>query len=366
MRLRLTLWLAALTIAYGPLAAKAVTPDDDCLQCKHADCIKGLIHQKQQMASGYDALAHKWDRLLKIDGAAADTINFNTIPDIDERAMFYRGLLKDFKAIAMEERDLASRVGPAAGCGPFEAEVSTDTYASCEINARSLQDAIDNAPCRQIGELMKRHETLHHDRCVARKRTGGHMWQPNGLPKPMPAVMQTPSGHAREEAEAYRMEIGVLQTLLPRAQAKCEYAFTGVTTRCRIPSSEGAVEMGQDIEGKVCGDPVTGTWTIHSSTWAHGPGLDLRYDDHTWQDDCEARGSPGETLEARVRASGPGGGWMCVYDDSDPPKVIIRNFRLRSCSGPQEQDVVRPIVRRECGDDSQAPSPPPQSDVPVS
>jgi hypothetical protein len=32
MRLRLTLWLAALTIAYGPLAAKAVTPDDDCLQ----------------------------------------------------------------------------------------------------------------------------------------------------------------------------------------------------------------------------------------------------------------------------------------------------------------------------------------------
>ena len=341
---------------------------EDCIQCKHVDCIKGLIKQKTAMAAGYDALAKKWDPLVKVEGAPSDTVNFNTITDSADRTEFYRDMLDKFRAFAEQENDLASQVGQPAGCGAFATEASTDTFLTCKVDSKLLARAREQAPCRQIGELMAKHEALHRDRCLARKRTrGNHMWKPEIFPFFVPGIMQTPAAHAREEAAAYRMEIAALKALLPKAEAKCEISFTGVTTSCKIPSPAGTTEMGQDIEGKACGDPTTASWTMHTVSWVRAPYIGLRRNnDPPWQSDCVPKGSRIEADRARLFSRGPGAGWMCVYDDSTtPPTIIIRNFRLKPCNPNGEQTFVRPATRRECGEDSTQP-PQPETDVPVS
>lgn len=351
------------------LPAHAAT--EDCLQCRHVDCIKGLIKQKTAMAAGYDALAKKWDPLVKVEGKPSDTVDFNTINNSGDRNDFYRGMLDKFRAFAEQENDVASQVGQPTGCGAFATEASTDTFLTCAVNKTSLAHAREQAPCRQIGELMARHEAMHRDRCIARKRIpGNHMWKPDDFPFFVPGVMQTPAAHAREEAAAYRMEVAALTALLPKAEAKCEVAFTGVTISCKIPTPVGTAEMGQDIEGKVCGNPTTAIWTIRTVSWARAPyaGLD-RNIDKPWHNDCVAKGSSEESRRARILGAGPAGGWMCVYDDSTtPPTVTIRNFRVKQCSPNGEQSFVRPVTRQECREDPAKPPPPPpdNTDVPVS
>ena len=351
MRQRPTLLLVAwLVVACGwALSAPVRASTEDCIQCKHVDCIKGLIKQKKAMAAGYDALAHKWDPLVKVEGAPADAVDFNTIVDASARTDFYRGLLDKLATPAQQENELASQVGLAPGCGPFAVEAKTDSYALCEVNQTSLARAQSLAPCRQIGELLAKHENLHRDRCLARKRTpNSHMWQPVGYPLSVPGIMQTPAGHAREEAAAYRMEITALEQLLPKAQAKCELRFSGVTTSCKIPSPGGTVEMGQDIAGKVCGDPLTASWTINTVSWARAPYIGLqRKVDPPWANDCVAKGSPEEAQRAQILSAGPAAGWMCVYDDSTPPKIIIRSFRLKQCVPKSEQTFITTAARSE-------------------
>lgn len=371
MRQRSTLFLVAwLVVACGwGLSVPVRASTEDCLQCKHVDCIKGLIKQKKAMAAGYDALAHKWDPLVKMEGAPADAVDFNTIVDPSARTDFYRGLLDKLATLAQQENELASQVGLAPGCGAFAVEAKTDTYATCEVDKASVTQSQAQAPCRQIGELLAKHETLHHDRCIARKRTpNSHMWKPADYPYSLPGIMQTPAGHAREEAAAYRMEITALELLLPKAQAKCELRFTGVTTSCTFPSPGGTVEMGQEIAGKVCGDPLTASWTINSVSWVRAPYIGLsRNTDPPFASDCVAKGSPEEAQRAQILSAGPAAGWMCVYDDSTPPKIIIRSFRLKQCSPHSEQTIIKTATRSECEDDKPTPpKPEPTTDVPVS
>lgn len=372
MRQRSMATLAALLVlACGwAISPPARASTEDCIQCKHVDCIKGLIKQKQAMAAGYDALAHTWDPLVKVEGAPADVVNFETIVDPAERTSFYRDLLDNLDTIARQENELASQVGLAAGCGAFAAEAATNTYATCTVDEKSVERSQAQAPCRQIGELLAKHENLHRDRCIARKRTpGSHMWQPVDHPYSRPAIMQTPAGHAREEAAAYRMEIAALEKLRPKAQAKCELSFTGVTTSCTVPIPRaGTMEMGQDISGKVCGDPLTATWTINTVSWVRAPYIGLQRNvDPPWRSDCVAKGSPDEARRAQILSTGPAAGWMCVYDDSTPPKIIIRSFRLKQCVPQTEQTFIKTATRSECEDSKPGPPPPqPTTDVPVS
>ncbi|MDB6164517.1 MAG: hypothetical protein JWL98_1949 [Xanthomonadaceae bacterium] len=350
-------------------SARAAT--EDCIQCKHVDCIKGLIKQKTAMAAGYDALAQKWDPLVKVEGAPSDTVNFNTITDPAQRTNFYRDLLAKLKVLATQENELASTVGPPPGCGELSLEASTDTYATCKVDEASVTRAQNQAPCKQIAALIAKHENLHRNSCMNRKRTPGNTspWKPDDWPYSVPAIMQTPAGHAREEAAAYRMEIGELKVLLPKAQAKCKLSFTGVTTSCTIPMpGAGSIEMGQDISGKVCGDPLTATWTINTISWVKGPYIGVsRNVDPPFDDDCVAKDSTEEARRAQILSAGPGAGWMCVYDERTPTKVIIRSFRLKQCSPHSEQTFVRDAARSECDDDIPAPPPTtPTTDVPVS
>ena len=53
-------------------------------------------------------------------------MDFNTITDSGDRTDFYRDMLDKFRAFAGQENDLASQVGPPAGCGAFATEASTE------------------------------------------------------------------------------------------------------------------------------------------------------------------------------------------------------------------------------------------------
>jgi len=365
--------LAMLLLAAAMAPARAA---EDCVQCKHVDCLKGLIRQKTALAAGYDALAAKWAPLVKVDGKPADVVNFNSVKDPVQRATFYREMLRLLDVFQKQEDEMASDVGPPAGCG-FKPGVSaeTDTFATCIIDPPKLGAAKAQAPCRQIAELIERHEGMHHTQCLVRRdaRNVGSYWAysvegrngDDGAVKYFPPLMQSPAAHAREEAAAYRMEVEALKPLVERAEKKCGIAFQGVTISCNLP---GGMVMGQDIAGKVCGNPVTDSWTINTVSWSKGPG-GRRNVDPPWTSDCAEAGSAKAAHYARVLANAPagGGGWTCVYTDGETPTVTIRNFRPKMCNPSSEQTITVPARRVDCDNPPNPPSePPPEPRIPVS
>jgi hypothetical protein len=333
------------------------------------DCIKGNIRRKKALADGYDALAAKWGKIWTRDGAPLMEVDLRLNVGQAATNETYGWLMRNHATFLEDEETLSDSVGPAEGCTYAEGLEAHTNIETCEIGG--LAAAMDAAPCRQLGDLLARHEGMHQQECEARKRKGAPV--PLGDPvtgtivRKMVPVQLTPAGKARSEARAYRMEVAALEKLLPKAKAKCELSFKGVTTSCRIPSPAGVTEMGQDIAGRVCGDPVTSAWTINTVSWVRAPYIGLRRNvDPPWQSDCVAKGSAEEARRERILTAGPGAGWMCVYDDSTPPKIIIRNFRLRQCSPRTEQTFTIEPERGECDGSKPPPQPPQDSDVPVS
>ncbi len=361
------------TVALLLLTLVPTARAQDC-GCEQLRCIEGLIEQKTALAAGYDALATKWGRLIKVEGEPVSNVNFNGINDAQQRAEFYRNMLKLHDVFNRQEDDMASKVGPPTGCD-FKPGLAADTdnYATCKVNDTALRNAQAQSPCRQIGHLLARHEHLHRDRCLVRQKNPAGRWtytvtgaDGTTASRSFPAVMLTPAGRAREEAEAYRMEIAELTKLAKKIEAKCAIAFTGVSIACRMPGAA----MGQDISGKVCGDPVAGTWTINTISWSRPGGRNV---DSPWESDCVAKGSAEEARRAQIyrnSSAGRGGGWMCVYEDGPQPAIIIRSFYPPPCNPSGEQTPVRVrAVRTEC----EAPwppkkpsSPPREPRVPVS
>ncbi|MEO6365807.1 MAG: hypothetical protein ABIO38_07165 [Luteimonas sp.] len=340
------------------------------MQCKHVDCIKGLIKQKNALAQGYDALARKWDPLVLVDGAPVATVNFNSIIDATQRNAFYNELLRNHAKFARQEDAMANGIGPPAGCDVQAAtSAETDAYETCRIDAASLSRAKAAMPCDQIGDILSRHEDLHRTQCLVRQRDAhvGDYWLytaigANGAraEKRFPPLMQTPAGRAREEAAAYRAELAELEPLRELAQKKCELTIKDVKiTAC----SMYGMEAGQDISGKVCGDPVKALWNINTVSWSRVPGGGLsRNIDPPWQNDCVAKDSDEE--RRRVAVKRRGGGWMCVYEEGDTPKIYIRNFRLPQCGTPREETVRAPVERGECGVPA-PPAPTPRPPIPI-
>jgi hypothetical protein len=362
--------LSAVAIALllcAPTPARAST--EDCVQCKHVDCIKGNLRRKKAMADGYDALAKKWDRIWTKDGQPLAEVDLRANENQAEINETYGVLAGNQRVFLREEEALSDSVGPAEGCDYAEGLSADTNIETCVING--LPAAMAGSPCKQLGDLLARHEGMHQAECQARKRKGAPI--PLGDPvtgtivRTMVPVQLSPAGKARSEARAYRMEVAELEKLLRKAKAKCQLSFNGVTTSCRIPTPAGVAEMGQDIAGKVCGDPLTASWTINTVSWVRAPYVGLRRNiDPPWQNDCVAKGSTEEARRMRIFTTGPGAGWMCVYDDSTPPKIIIRNFRLKQCSPNTEQTFTVETARRECeGSKPAPPQPPPDSNLPV-
>ncbi|MCC7463888.1 MAG: hypothetical protein IT480_15680 [Gammaproteobacteria bacterium] len=185
----------------------------------------------------------------------------------------------------------------------------------------------------------------------------------------LPSRQLTMAGLAREEAGAYRFEAGEIQKMVDELERKCELRFSGASLSCTIPMPGTTIEMGQTVSGRACGDPVSSNWMFSSESWIR-PGGGSGRDEFTGE--CVAKGSPIELAQADVyrraaaRATRLGGaaGWLCVYDETNPDQITIRNFRMAICSPNAEQIVTVEVSRSsECGASS-SPQPTPQPEPP--
>ena len=348
----------------------AVAADETCVQCKHADCLRGTIKRKLAMAEGYDALAAKYGvGWKKADGKPAMEWDMSTFTTDLARAEGYDRLRTQQDGLTRDEETLSERVGAPAGCELGDAEDPSTNNETCETTG--LVSAMAQSPCKQIGDLLARHEGVHQATCEARKPTSKvRLIDPvtQRYIREIPKRMITAAGRATEEARAYRMEAAALEPLLKQANEKCEITFKGVKTSCTIPSPAGSMSMGQEITGKACGDPVTANWTINVVNWVRAPYIgEQRTVDPPFDNDCVAKGSAEERRREAIYRAGPGKGWMCVYEDKPAPQIHIRYFRLPQCAAPTEQTYTVPAIRGECDEDTPpSPQPPTVPDRPNS
>ncbi len=375
MRIRVPLIavMAVVLIAAMSLNAPSVAQDasEDCIQCKHVDCIKGSIKRKKAMAAGYDRIAEKYARawLDARTGKSADVVDLRARYANDKaRADAYLQIKEQYKSYGEDEEAVSLAAGAPEGC-PSSDSVGVDgqgasagtNVETCEITG--LPEVMRDAPCKQIADLLVGHESMHQQSCEVRKRTTVSLVDPltGAKVRDMPAVVLTPSGKAREEAKAYRTEVQALEKLLKEAEKKCKTSFKGVKTSCVIRSPGVKVTMGQEISGKACGDPVSANWTINTVSYVIAPGVGTqRNTDPPWDSDCVAKGSEEERRREAIYKGGPGKGWMCVYDAGDKtrrPSVTIRSFRLPQCNPAGEETITVTVERGECDEDT-PPQPP--------
>ena len=376
---------AALIVMLGLIApSTAWSDDEDCIQCKHVDCIKGNIRRKKAMADGYDRIAEKFGRawLDAATGKPAEVIDLRTRYATDkERADAYLQIKDQYKSYTQDEEALSLQAGAPEGC-PVSNAVGADgegpsagtNTETCEISG--LPEVMADAPCRQLGELAAQHEAIHEQSCELRRKKLVSLVDPvtGNKVRDAPSQILTPAGKAREEAQAYRMEVQKLEEILKKAEKKCKTSFKGAKTSCVIPSPGGKVTMGQEISGEACGEPVSANWTIHTVNYVIAPYIGTqRNADPPWDSDCVAKGSDEERRREAIYQAGPGKGWMCVYDAGDKnrrPTITIRNFRLPQCSPNTEETVTVDAERGECDENASpntpTPQPPPPPTRPVS
>jgi hypothetical protein len=235
--------LAVLALSLAPTLARA--QQETCIQCKHADCLKSLIAQKESIAAGYDRLAAKWGQLVLVEGQPAYEIDFRTLNDDTSRSRSYVDLVSKHDAFLHEANDMASAIGPPPGCGlSGPLEVETNSLIPCSTNMPQLRAAQASMPCKEIGDLLDRHEAVHRQACEARLRDGAWTYVVSQgqtrLERPVPNRMLTPAGTAREEAGAYRMEVAALKDLYKKALATCRQTWylhfeLDVTGKARTP-----------------------------------------------------------------------------------------------------------------------------------
>jgi hypothetical protein len=216
-------WLTLLFIVAADVAAK-----QSCEKCKFAPCLKGQIERKQQLVAAYEAIASELEGLFLDDGRPVAVVDFASISDESQRSASYVDLLKK---LGLYEHKVSSATGdipfPTACCEGGPAEVSTDDL-TCVTDQKALKAAQRVATCREIADLLDRHEGVHRQACQIRKR---NLWKYSVVgvdgqtsSKYFPSLMKTPAGTAREEAAAYQLEISELQKLYDEAFKDCDKA----------------------------------------------------------------------------------------------------------------------------------------------
>ncbi len=334
--------------ALSMLIAFSAHAQESCSQCKFARCLKGQIERKKVLAANYDTLATKWDKLVLQDGNAVAVIDLSAIVDAAERNAFMRDLLKKINLYHNQADEMNEQVPPAADCSNSGPEgVGTNPF-TC-ITDQAIAAAKTAAECKEIGELLDKHETVHRESCIQRRQTciqrgQSGFWKyfpvdgTESFATSYPSLIQTPAGNAREEAAAYRLEITSLQKLYDKAIKGCKLSYTGVTLTCniRMPGID-LIERGTNISATTCGDPVTTLWNMTTDSWRKAPRYSVSHD-KPWQSDCVEKGSPEEQYRLQVKKNAPnGGGWMCIYDKGPPERITIRNFPGKFCSPNTEQ-----------------------------
>jgi hypothetical protein len=201
--------LTTLTLLISTAAGAA----DQCGSCAFFDCLSSVIKHKEAIRTGYDELATKWDQIAKRRGGywvssgqvPRDVIDLESLPQRD-RATALAALRADQAQFGRDEEQMTSTIGAPAGCGFDGAqnlEISTETVTACAIDmvkAKAVELAV---PCKDLYEIAMQHEAIHVQMCNTRKAR-----------RIMPAKLQTASGKAREEVQAYEEEIPKIKDLI--------------------------------------------------------------------------------------------------------------------------------------------------------
>ncbi len=333
--------------AAGPARAQK----ESCAQCKFADCLKSLIAQKKAVADGYDQLAAKYDKLITRDGKPIDVIDLTTLASDADRERSYVDANQKHAAYHDAANAMIAAIGLPQGCGMTAAsEAQTDSFLTCETTGLAAAQAA--LPCKELDAIVDGHEAIHRNACIERKK--GPSVHIVTLKSELPGRLLTPAGNAREEAAAYRWEAAQIQPLYDQAKKGCRLSYTGVTMTCTIPTPAGPIVTGQTIdEATACGDPLTSTWDLSTTSFSKGAGANSSNHGKPWHNDCVEKGSPDEKRReaAYLRRPAGAGGWMCVYDKGPPERITIRNFRLKMCKPNAEQSITVDLTRSSepCG-----------------
>jgi hypothetical protein len=293
--LRTRTWIVAggalLLFAAGPVASQ----QQSCVRCKYRRCIESTIEQKRKLEAGYLQLAREWQGAWVESGTRAplNEVDLATLQPQSRRLATLTELARQHERFAVEVEDLASRIGPPADCNydPAQSvEMSTDVV-NCAITG--LREAEGKVPCRELFEIARRHEAAHLARCQARK--GG---------KTIPSRILTPAGQAREEAEAYREEIGELGALLKQiGEAKLDHQ-TNVSVRLG-PLGTLVIQSTAEYAFTQNGDVITGSGAEIQTGKLVGGECHLTGFPRTLHYALSGR-QVGEELEITLVPSGPG------------------------------------------------------------
>jgi hypothetical protein len=177
------------------------------------------------------------------NGKALDQIDTDTMPhsEVEPRLAEIGSKMKVYDQ-AVER--LASHV-PGNECGPPVAEtIAAETNPrTCEIDLEKQHAAMAAMPCKQLADMIQAHEKAHQAACVARKHREGQT---------IPYIWLTPAGLAKEEADAYRVELATIQKMLEKLKEP-RLVSEAVSVQ-RFPAPMGTIR-----------ETVTGTYTLKVS-----------------------------------------------------------------------------------------------------
>ena len=201
-------------------------PKNQC-SCEHLSEIRRALRDKDLLRIMYESKARELEAvegpllkaLIKERGrAAADSAEMTK-------------LRKDYAD--WSETDaldaLAEGTAGSPGASSRRGKSATFDQETCEVNPSALKRLQSDVACRDLAEVLQRHEDYHHDVCVARK----NRQEPRRTSEPIDENLVSadalwyarPSSSAREEVAAYTGDVAVLKALIDKLTRDHEYVL---------------------------------------------------------------------------------------------------------------------------------------------
>jgi hypothetical protein len=236
-QLRRAIALVALASAFAlaPTKADEQPPQsvstESCLNCKHYRCLESLAAQREAIIAAYESISGSPAITVNDDsGKAVDQINTDTMPKSEVQPRL--GEIRSKMMVYEQAVDRTMSRVPASECGPPVAEtVAAETNpVTCVIDGAKLSSAMAAMPCKQLADMIHAHEVAHQRACIARKHAQGQV---------LPYIWLTPAGVAKEEADAYRAELALIQKMLD--QLKQPQLVSEALSVERFPAPMGTI-----------------------------------------------------------------------------------------------------------------------------
>jgi hypothetical protein len=183
---------------------------ETCAQCKYIPCIKSLIEQKEAMIKAFKTISieRDWGNLEGPPQEGRDYVNDAALSK--EAASFTEKTLNEEREQLFSDIrdridppliDAVKKKCPFSGSGVIMMKTNSTV---CNIDQKSIDDAIKAIPCKEIAQYMYFHESYHYTQCLER------------LKKKIVGIL-TARGEAQEDVAAYTQEIKMLRELLDKA-----------------------------------------------------------------------------------------------------------------------------------------------------